>query len=163
MLQGAKIQYIQGATKTRVVIAVSTSLFINRTTSTASLTLSPSAVCPRPQAQPGDDWESAWFQVMVKGPPSGCYQAFKMISGLVDGASFNCTPFCPTSLCEAGHPVVVGAGAAAPITSPLTARTSLWCPSRLSLSLVCLGVAEVDDCVASFPIPRPKHSLVIGK
>jgi hypothetical protein len=42
-------------------------------------------LCCDPQAQPDEEWESCWFQVMVKGPPSGCYQAFKMISGLVDG------------------------------------------------------------------------------
>lgn len=36
------------------------------------------------QANASKEWESAWFQVMVKGPASGCYAASKIIASLVD-------------------------------------------------------------------------------
>ena len=37
------------------------------------------------QAHASKEWESAWFQVMVKGTPSNCYMASKIISSLVEG------------------------------------------------------------------------------
>jgi hypothetical protein len=103
--QGAKIQYIQTATNTRLIVAVSARTWVAALLLTGmgrrgggGMVWVPSTsyvvteslgvwwrwVCA--QANAKKEWDSAWFQVMVKGTPSGCFMAYKIIASLVEGA-----------------------------------------------------------------------------
>lgn len=80
---------------------------------------------------------------MVKGTPSGCYAASKIIASLVDGACVLGGRWKPLLGCVCG----------------MFERTT---GMRSYIPLILLQT-ELDDCVGQFHLPRGKHAAIIGK
>jgi hypothetical protein len=74
------IQYIQLNTNTRVITGVSSPLLSPPPGSVLLMSTFPAI-----QSQPANESSSAWFQIMIKGTPSGAYAAYEIIRDKVDG------------------------------------------------------------------------------